>query len=94
MNRPQMSKRIRDLQRIVRTAKAYVGVQLADKQTQAEEIVTLNQIIADLQTEAAALTSERNTARMMYCEYDNSVYTKEEIAEQEGWFDLYGPPPA
>ena len=101
MNRPQLNRRIRQLESVIRGARSFIGVQTADKETQANdiatlntEIETLNQIIADLQTAAAALTSERNSARMMYCEYDNSVYPKEWFAEQEGWLDLYGPPPA
>jgi len=92
MNRLQLAKRIKDLQRVIRNAKSYVGVQLADKQAQQEEIATLNTIIADLQAASAALVTERNTARMMYCEYDNSVHSKEWFAEQEGWLDLYGAP--
>lgn len=37
----------------------------------------------------ATVTDERDQARMMYCELDNSVYTKEEIAAQQGWDYLY-----
>jgi uncharacterized protein YlxW (UPF0749 family) len=99
MNRLQLTKRVKDLKRVIRNAKSYVGVQLADKQTQQEqiatlntEIETLNTIIADLQAASSALVTERNTARMMYCEYDNSVHPKEWFAEQEGWLDLYGTP--
>lgn len=92
MNRLQLTKRVKDLQRVIRNAKSYVGVQLADKQAQQEEIATLNTIIADLQAASSALVTERNTARMMYCEYDNSVHAKEWFAEQEGWLDLYGTP--
>jgi septal ring factor EnvC (AmiA/AmiB activator) len=59
-----------------------------------DEAVALNQIITDLQAEAAALVAERDSARMMYCEYDNSTQTKEEIAEAHGWGYLYAIPEA
>lgn len=101
MNRNQLKQSIRRLQAVIRRDGTVIKVKEVDAQllsgTVAElqtEVETLNQIVADLQTAAEELTTERNTARMMYCEYDNSVNPKEWFAEQEGWLDLYGPPPA
>lgn len=101
MNRLQLTKRVKDLNRVIRNAKSYIGTQLTDSQAKEEQIATLNTeigtlntIISDLQTESAALVSDRDGARMMYCELDNTVYTKEEIAEQQGWEYLYAIPEA
>ena len=99
MNRLQLTKRVKDLQRVIRNAKSYVGVQLADGQVKDEQIAslnteidTLNAIIDQLQTESAALVSDRDSARMMYCEYDNSVHPKEWFAAEQGWDYLYALP--
>lgn len=56
------------------------------------EVETLNAIVESLQEGVAELVTERDSARMMYCEYDNSVYTKEQFAEAQGWEYLYAIP--
>lgn len=96
MNRLQLTKRVKDLNRAIRTAKSYIGFQLSDNQSKDEQIATLtsevetlNTSVSDLLSENNALVTERDASRILYCEYDNSVYTKEQIAAQQGWEYLY-----
>ncbi|CAB4165155.1 hypothetical protein UFOVP824_35 [uncultured Caudovirales phage] len=96
MNRLQLTKRVKDLNRAIRTARSYIGFQLSDNQSKDEQIATLtsevetlNTAVADLSSSNDAIVAERDASRILYCEYDNSVYTKEEIAAQQGWEYLY-----
>ena len=101
MNRNQLKQSIRRLQAVIRRDGTVTKVKEVDAQllsgTVAElqtEVETLNQIVTDVQAAAEALATERDSARMMYCEYDNSTQTKEEIAEAQGWGYLYAIPEA
>lgn len=54
-----------------------------------------DQALADLEMANIAVADtvlERDAARRMYCELDNSTQTKEEIALVQGWQYLYAIP--
>ena len=94
MNRLQLNKRVKDLNRVIRTARCFIKFQSSDNQSKDEQIAALNQSVTDLQSELEAAAAERDSARMMYCEYDNSTQTKQEFAVAQGWGYLYGIEPA
>lgn len=95
----QMAQQIRQQDATIRQTNSAFAVSQETARQAARRIARLeleafekDAIIADYEATSATLTDERDAARRMWCEYDNSVNTKEWFAAQQGWEYLYAIP--